>query len=207
MCDKCPASITIFQEKTIPLPFEKVLLLFAQKTSDNPSSTQSIVKENNAYRSTREWKIHGTSIRGEIEFNVRHDEIVVVFATPPGCRMKIYGIYAAEVLGEAPETQSTPSAVAIRNAPVSVTDGSTPISALSEALKKSSRRILSPLTTQPHETGFPLLKGSMEARFEKADLETNALFEANFDSEILDSEKLIEFASRLIDSTYRFSLK
>lgn len=174
--------ITVFEQRTIPLPFEKVLPLFdALKASENHPSTDSNVKEAQEDVS-EQWKIYGT--RFEIKFIVRHDAIVVVFATPPGYRVRICGIYDTAssnlktnfepsakptwILGTELPSRLASSTVETRSVSVSSSDKSmrvTPIAVFSEAVKKSSRNAFSRLAISNQNTCFLPLIGSMEARF------------------------------------------
>lgn len=219
MCDKCPQMITVFEQRTIPLAFERILDLFDKKSSENHSSAHSIENEEKTKFSRQEWENCG--IRYEIEITVRQDKIIVVFATPPGYRARICGMYGAPYSNPRTDLELSArptwiqekslgrSALARTLKPISAATQSTPvtlISAFSEAVEHSSRNIIFRLTI-PSKMGSQPLIGSMDARFERANGETKTFFECNFDSEILGSEKLIEFADRLIDSIFRFSFK
>jgi hypothetical protein len=219
--------VTVFDRKTIPLSFEEVASLFGvhnavlNHSNTHPESIfacwEEYMAKDDPNTISERWEIGGA--RFELQFNANPDTMAILFATPPGNRERMCGIYelatsrlervtipalAINVVTDGPASSSFTTASGSANAKAATLNE---ISDLSRALRKTVLDAFShlgnPLKMEPSAP----LTACMRAKFERTDGQTCILFEANLESKVLSSEQLSEFAGNLIECTYEFSLK
>jgi hypothetical protein len=238
--------VTVFDRKTIPLSFEEVASLFGVHNAvlnhssahyviekripeayddpieqDDPESMcaywEGSVAKDDPNTVSERWEIGGA--RFELQFNANPGTMAILFATPPGNRERMCGIYglatsrpegvtipafAMNIGTDGPVSSSFTTASGSANAKAAMINE---ISDLSRALKKTVLDTFShlgnPLKMEPSAP----LTACMRAKFEKTGSQTCISFEANLESKVLSTEQLSEFASNLIECTYKFSLK